>query len=129
MDILADGGVDLVLTGHTHTFERFVLRRDDGHEMHLLNISGRPRDSFLWFGADDRRAQDLRGRVEPWLEEIGWLGLDRWDVQQADAMLGDGFDQFALLTVDPDGGVTLDVRYLVDEDPPQFRRPGPVRLR
>ena len=26
-------------------------------------------------------------------------------------------------------GVTLDVRYLVEEDPPQFRRPGPVRLR
>jgi hypothetical protein len=50
-------------------------------------------------------------------------------VEQEDAMLGDGFDQFALITVDPTGGFSLDVRYLVEEDPPQFRRAEPVRLR
>lgn len=129
VDILADGGVDIVLTGHTHTYERFRLRRDDGREIHLLNISGRPRDAFLWFGASDRRARDLRGREDAWLEEIGWLGLDRWTVVQEDAMLQHEADQFALLTLEPEGGVVLDLRFLASEEPPSFRKVAPVRLR
>jgi 3',5'-cyclic AMP phosphodiesterase CpdA len=129
VDILAEGGVDLVLTGHTHTYERFRLRRDDGREMHLVNVSGRPRDSVLWFGAAERRARDLRGREEEWLAEIGWLGVDRWDIAQEDAMLDDEADQFALVTAEPGGGMVLDVRFLEDEDPPTFRAPRAVRLR
>jgi hypothetical protein len=114
-DILADAGTDVVLTGHTHTYERFRMTRSDGHEMQLINISGRPRDAFLWIGSEDRRAQDIRGREHEWLDDMGWIGLDHWTVEQIEYMeKDDEGDEFAVLTVEPEGGVDLRVHFLTE---------------
>jgi hypothetical protein len=129
-DILADAGVDVVLAGHTHTYERFRMVRNDGRTVHLINVSGRPRNAFLWHGSSDRRAQDIRGGEAAWLEELGWLGVDHWEITQEEVMLEkDEADQFALFTVEPDGGLVMEMRFL-DEDEPDGTRDGePVRLR
>ncbi|GJM44915.1 MAG: hypothetical protein DHS20C21_17570 [Gemmatimonadota bacterium] len=130
VDLLADGGVDLIVTGHTHTYERFRMVRSDGHTIDLINISGRPRDKFLWFGSRERRARDIRGQEGTWLDQVGWLGLDHWGVVQEDVMARKGeANQFAILTVEPAGGVVLELFYLDDDEPGGFRRPDPVRLR
>ena len=122
-DIFADAGVDLILVGHTHTYERFTVTRKDGRGFHLINLSGLPKPSFLWFGAGERRAQDLRGNELGWLHAHGWTDLAGWTVTQNDVMTKDEANQFGLFTVDAEGGVTLSVRYL-------DRRPiePPVRL-
>jgi hypothetical protein len=109
-DILLDGGTDLVLSGHTHTYERFRLERSDGKVLHLVNVSGRPRNGFLWFGAAERRARDLTGREKPWLRGRGWPALTGWTILQEDAMVADEADQFALFTVSP-AGLALEVFY------------------
>jgi hypothetical protein len=127
VDLLIDGGVDLLLTGHTHTHERFRLRRADGREIDLVNLSGRPRNDLLWFGAAPRRARDLRGREKAMLAESGWLDLDRWEITQTEAMLADDADQFAIVTIGPDGGLWLEARFL--EDDGSFRRGETIRLR
>jgi hypothetical protein len=111
-DRLVEGGVDLVLAGHTHTFERFVLRRADGRELQLVNFSGRPREAIFWFGAEDRRARDIRGRETAWLEERGFTGTERWSIRQEDPMIADEANQFGLFTVHPDGGLDLEVHFL-----------------
>lgn len=114
-DILADGKVDLVLTGHTHTYERFRIRRSDGQGMVVVNFSGRPRDSILWFGSSAREARDLRGREEAALSEAGWTDLDRWEIRQEDAMLGGGSNQYGEFTVGADGALTMEVIFLDPE--------------
>ncbi|MGQ0721842.1 MAG: metallophosphoesterase family protein [Candidatus Eiseniibacteriota bacterium] len=130
VDLLVDAGVDVVLTGHTHTFERFRLVRDDGRSLHLVNISGRPRDAFLWIGAGERRARDIRGEETAFLEEAGWTGLERWKITQEELMRKEGeADQFALFSVEEDGGLTLEMRFLDDEEPDGMRHGAPVRLR
>lgn len=128
-DILADGRVDLVLSGHTHTYERFRLRRSDGREFVLVNISGRPRDSLLWFGGSTREARDLRGREEAALAESGWTDLDRWDVIQEEAMLGNGSNQFGLFAVGADGSLTMEVSFLQPERIGELAERGAVRIR
>lgn len=129
-DILADGGVDILLTGHTHTYERFRLERSDGYRMDLVNLSGRPRDSVFWVGASERRAQDIRGREGSFFAEEGWKGVgERWGILQEEAMVEDEADQFALFTVEPDGGLTMEVRYLDDDEPDGVRKSPSVRLR
>ena len=126
-EILADGGVDLVLTGHTHTFERFTVMRRDGRGFHLVNLSGRPAPSFLWLGASERRAQEIHGDATAWLYDKGWRDLDGWTVSQEDVMAGDEANQFGLFTVDGDGGIALAMHFL--ERPLLKRPPGPpVRL-
>lgn len=127
-DILADGGVDLVLTGHTHTYERFRLERADGRVMTLLNVSGRPRESVLWIGDGARRARDLRGGEARWLAEHGWTGLDGWRVTQEEAMVRDEADQFAVIAVAADGGLTVEMRFLDDEAAGGCRSAPAVRL-
>jgi len=127
-DILLDGGVDLVLAGHTHTYERFRLRRDDGKELVLINVSGRPRDSFLWFGAGSRRARDLYGREIAWFHARGFTGLEGWSVAQEDVMVEDEANQFAILEVTPDGSVTLEMNYLDPESPDGLRREPTVAI-
>ncbi|MCA9750554.1 MAG: metallophosphoesterase, partial [Gemmatimonadetes bacterium] len=115
-DFLADGGVHVILTGHTHTYERFVLTRDDGRTMHVVNLSGRPRGSAFGFGAGRRRARDIRGEEAEKLGEWGWRDLARWSVTQEDAMRKeDEANQFAAFTVEPDGGLMMEVHF-VDED-------------
>ena len=117
-DILADGGVDLVLVGHTHTFERFTVMRRDNRGFHLVNLSGTPEPSFLWFGAGERRAQEIHGDATPWLYEKGWRNLDGWTVSQEDVMVKDEADQFGLFNVDAEGGISLTMHFL-------GRAPGP----
>lgn len=111
-DILADGGVDVIFTGHTHTYERFLLRRSDGRSLRLVNISGRPRESILWFGAYDRRARAIRGRENAWLREHGFPRLDDWEIRQEDVMTGGGSNQYGIVTVESGGGLVMDVRFL-----------------
>jgi hypothetical protein len=129
-DLLVEAGTDVVLTGHTHTFERFRLVRGDGRTLHLVNISGRPRDAFLWIGAGKRRARDIRGEEAAFLAEAGWTGLERWKITQEDLMPKEGeADQFALFSVEEDGGLVLEMRFLDDEEPDGMRHGAPVRLR
>jgi 3',5'-cyclic AMP phosphodiesterase CpdA len=112
-DLFADGGVDLVLVGHTHTYERFTITRSDGRGFHLVNLSGRPVPSFLWFGAEERRAEDIRGNETAWLYKNGWRGLEGWSVTQEEVMLKqEEADQCALFSVDPEGGITFEPYFL-----------------
>ena len=127
-DLLLDGGTDLVLVGHTHTYERFRFERNDGAEAVLVNISGRPRTSFLWFGRSARKAHDIAGEESEWLGKRGWKNLDRFTVTQEHWMGGGGMNQYALFTVDGDGGILLDVRYIDDGGGDEIRSPQ-VRLR
>lgn len=113
-DILLDGGVDLVLTGHTHTYERFLLEKGGGR-MWMINVSGRPRTElpFRWEG--QRRATDIRGEEKEKLSKWGWTGLDGWTITQVDAMTGEAHDQFAVISVDGEGNLLLEM-YFLDED-------------
>jgi hypothetical protein len=112
-NILADGGVDLILCGHTHTYERFRVTRDDGKGFYIVNLSGRPRPTFLWFGDDARRAQMIQSGAERfWLYEQGWRDLDGWEFTQEDCMVHDEADEYAVFRVEPDGGMTMAVRFM-----------------
>jgi len=115
VDLLADGGVDLVLSGHTHTYERFTLTRSDGAGFGLVNLSGRPRDAFLWFGAGARRAEDIRADADTWLTDAGW-DLGDWSVTQDAVMGSPELNQYGIFTVGPDGQLGLEVRFLARED-------------
>ena len=129
VDLLLNAGVDLVLTGHTHTYERFrITRRADGRSLQLVNISGRPRPSFLMFGAGARRAQDIRGRESERLEAAGWRGLGDYEIVQAQAMTGDEADQFGLFTVEADGGLLQEMVWLDEDAAAGYRIDAPVRL-
>jgi len=110
-DLLADGRVDLVLSGHTHTFERFTLTRSDGRQLVVMNVSGRPRPSFLFFGAGARRAHDIRGSEEGWLFEHGWA-LDGWTVSQNDVMTEREANQFVMVDVLATGELSATVHWL-----------------
>jgi hypothetical protein len=126
-DILLDGGTDLVLTGHTHTYERFRVTRSDGRSLHLVNLSGRPRNAFLWIGASERRARDLRGREARWLRERGWPALTGWTIVQEDAMTGDEANQFGVFTVST-SAFTLEMYFDRGEAAPWARSPAvPLR--
>jgi hypothetical protein len=129
-DALLDGGVDVVLTGHTHTYERFRLRRlADGRSLRVVNLSGRPRASFLWIGDGSRRARPIAGKEREWLRDEGWDGVDRWEIAQEDAMTSGDADQFAVIAVEPDGGVLMDLYYLDPAAPDGLRRDPTVRLK
>ncbi len=129
VDLLADGGVDVVLTGHTHTYERFHLRREDGREIAVINVSGRPRTSFLWVGAGARRPRDIAGRENEWLAEEGFHGLESWEIRQVERMTEENeANQYAVFTVEPDGGLVLEMNYLAPGSSTE-RRASPVRLR
>lgn len=127
-DILLDGGVDLVLCGHTHTFERFAIERADGRRLQLVNISGRPRDDFLWIGSGPRHARDIAGRELDWLADKGWRDLAGWRIEQLAAMVDDEANQFGLFTLAPDGGLTLEMHFLERSESTGVRREAPVTL-
>lgn len=113
--ILADGGVDLVLTGHTHTYERFRLTASGGPSFQLINVSGRPRPSFWWIGRSARMARDIAGRETQVLHEQGWRDLGGWQIEQLDAMLGRGANQWVELHLLGEGRIEAEVFYLVEE--------------
>lgn len=132
-ELLFYGGVDLILTGHTHTYEVFRLSDSKGDQMHLVNISGRPRGDFLWMGRSgvlwiggvSRRAIDIAGREESWLRRLGWTIPDGWSVDQEDSMTKRQANQFCVFTVEEDGGVLLKPAFL-DDDSPRGLRWGPI---
>lgn len=126
--ILIDGGVDLILTGHTHTYECFLLEREDGRRMNLVNLSGRPRTSILWRGDGRREARDIAGKEMEWLAEAGWRELEGWRIRQTDAMVDDESNQFGLFSIDDSGGISLEVFFLDDDSPDGVRRGAPVEL-
>ena len=128
-DLLLHGGVDIVVVGHTHTYEHFHLqRRADGRTLRLLNLSGRPRPGFLFFGAGARRAQDIRGREIEWLAAQGWQGIADYEVIQVDAMTGQETNQYGWFVVDSDGGMSMELNRQDPEDPAVFRSDAPVAL-
>ena len=131
VDALIDGGVQVVLTGHTHTYERFqVVRKRDGKKLDVINASGRPRPSVLWVGASLRRARDIRGSESAWLTGKGYQGLEQWKITQVDLMQKqDEADQFGLFTVEPGGGLTLEMHFIDAEAPGGFRSAPSVRIR
>lgn len=125
-EIFLDGGVDLVLTGHTHTFEHFRLERGDaGFDM--INVSGRPRTAVLWFGASRRKARDWRGTELIEMADEGWEQLEGWSVSQVDAMLDDEANQFLILDLPSAGAPSYRVHYL-DEDAPDGQRVSAPRI-
>jgi hypothetical protein len=125
-------GADLVLTGHTHTFERYRLTDPDGDRFHLVNVSGRPRNSFLWWGDGARRAQDIRGREVEFLARTGWRreDIEGWTVEQRDAMTEKETEanQWAEVTVHPDGRVELETFFLVDRGESGYESRGKFTL-
>ena len=127
-EILAGGGVDIILCGHTHTYERFRIARENGDVMSLINLSGRPRNSFLWFGARSRRAKDLRDKETKWLAKKGWEDLEGWTITQEDAMTKNEANQFGLFSVKTDGSVSLEMYYLDKDSPDGFRLDPEVEL-
>lgn len=111
-EMLAAGGVDLVLVGHTHTYERFRLTNAEG-SFQLMNVSGRPRNAALWYGKKQRRAHDVAGREIEFLRDEDWTALEGWTIEQLDAMTDDERNQFVELRVSPEG-LEAEVFYLVD---------------
>jgi hypothetical protein len=128
-DILLDGGVDLVLVGNTHTYERFLLRRSDGRQLRHINISGRPRTDLNWFRDRTRRPKDISGREGEWLTAKGWQNLAGWEIVQEEAMTKDAANQFGLFTVEADGGLLMETYYLDPESPTGTRRSPRVRVK
>jgi hypothetical protein len=134
---LFHGGVDLILTGHTHTYERFVIRSGDGREMDLINISGRPRGGLMWLGAlsrlwgggVSRKSLDLTGREDFWFTDSGWAIPSGWSIVQADAMLEDEANQFGVFTIEADGGILLEMAFLDDGEPGGLRWAPTVRIK
>lgn len=127
-DLLLDGGVNLVLCGHTHTYERFTLTRADGRRLELVNLSGRPRNEFLWFGRSARRARDIAGRELSWLAGKGWRDLGGWRIEQRAAMVEDESNQFGIFTVTPAGRISLEMCFLDERQPAGLRREPPLPI-
>ncbi|GEM_PF-3981421 len=128
-DILLDGGVDLVLVGNTHTYERFLLGRTDGRQMHHVNLSGRPRTNIHLFRDWTRWPRDISGKEREWLSKRGWGDLGGWKIVQEEVMLDDAANQFALIHVDSGGGLTLEMFYLDADEPSGLRRTRGVRIK
>jgi len=128
-DHFLDSGVSLVLSGHTHTYERFRIERSDGASFHHVNTSGRPRTDIFWYGDGARRARDIAGREAEWLDEKGWGDLDRWTFVQEDAMTDDAANQFLLFHVDAGGGIRFEPFFLDDDAPGGLRRGATIPIR
>lgn len=101
---LSDGGVDVVFAGHVHTYESFELERN-GRKMWFVNVSGWP--STWWFPGK-RRARELQDANQH-LTEQGF-DMRHWQVEQIDFMRRwEEGNQFALIAVDPCGGLEIKV--------------------
>ena len=112
-ELLLDAGVDLVLVGHTHTYERFVLEKG-GRSMDLVNLSGRPRTAILWIGDGARRARDIAGKEVERLRAQGWRDLEGWSISQESVMLDEEENQFAIFEA-TDSTLTMSVRFLGED--------------
>ncbi len=112
--ILAEGGVDLVLAGHTHTYERFHLQTRTGAGFDLINVSGRPRGEFLGIGKGGRRARRIAGEEIADLKRRGWKDLEGWRIEQLDAMVDAEADQWVELRIASADSVVGEVFFLRD---------------
>ena len=128
-DILADGGVDLVLCGHARTCERFLVERTDGARMVFANLSGRPYPSALRPGERARRTDNVRGGEMEFFAQNGWKNLDRWRISQEHVMHENEANQFGVVTVGADGSLLLDVSYLDGDAPDGLRAEKTVWIR
>ena len=125
-DMLADAGVDVIISGHTHSFENFRLIRDDGRQIYLLNVSGKPTGGF---GKDRRRGRDIHGREMETFEKLGWRNLDRWQITQEQVMDVDEANQFVLIDVSPTGGMKGVVTFLDKDEKTGVRSWPEFRIR
>lgn len=111
---LNDGGIDLVLSGHIHTYEVFLLKRN-AKQMWALNVSGRPKGKVLGVSKGSRRPKDWGNQAKKELasDRFGFTRLDQWEITQLDYMSkSEEADQFAVITVDETGNLEIEVRSL-----------------
>ena len=107
-EIMIDGGVDLVLTGHTHTYEVIRVSRG-GRAMLSVNVSGKSGGSRRARPVSDpKTAFAARG----W-DMSGWEGVSQGAVMPA----GSTVNQFGLVTVTADGGLECAIHHVGDPRP------------
>ena len=116
------------MTGHTHTYERFDLTSPAGERLTLVNVSGRPRNSFLWIGAGARRANGIAGAEREWLQARGWTIPEGWAIEQRDHLAGEESNNFGIFTVDAHGAIELRMAYLDEVASDGLRIEAPVRI-
>jgi hypothetical protein len=96
-----------VLSGHVHSYEIFQLQRNN-RRMWTLNVSGRPTGWFQGKRMPKDWRTDPRTPLENWEFRTR---LDQWTVTQKRYMSdSDKADQFALVTVDSDGRLTIELQ-------------------
>lgn len=107
---LIEGGVDLVITGHVHSYEVFKLKRGD-HSMWTLNTSGTPGAWYrtLW---DWARRKGTRW-PKNWDSEKKMEKFDLsddWEARQLTYMTkSTKVDQFAVITVGKAGRLDIEL--------------------
>ena len=107
-EILIDGGVDLILTGHVHSYEVFKLERG-GRQMWSVNASGKP--TGIW-RSGQRMPSNWQGRELEQLKEKGFdTRLEQWTIRQLDFMTNETKqNQLAVMTVDAVGSLQIEIR-------------------
>jgi membrane-associated phospholipid phosphatase len=123
-DLLADFGADLVIAGHTHTYERFVLTRDDGSRIQVVNASGRPTGLF----SGSRRARDISA-------DPGWTrGFQDLETEGGRFGVAQPFfarrpaNQFAWLDVSPTGAMKLSSYVVIPGEESGLLEPSVIDL-
>ena len=103
--ILIDGGVALVLSGHTHTYEVLRVSRD-GRSMLSVNVSGKAGGS--------RRARPVTNPVEAFARR-GW-DMRGWEAVSQGAVMPSGplVNQFGLVTVNAEGELECAIHHVGD---------------
>ena len=117
-EILIDSGVDLVLTGHVHSYETFLLKHNR-KRIWSLNVSGKPTGLFSFWKW--RMPQNWMGRETKMLAQSGFkTRLDQWQIEQTDYMKkAERKNQFAVVTVDSNGNLDIKVHFLLS---PKLKR-------
>jgi hypothetical protein len=113
-EVLLDGGVDLVLSGHVHSYEIFHLERD-GKQMWSVNVSGKPKG----LTTASRRPRNWAGKEMEELAKAGFeTRLEAWQIKQEDYLQRDEeANQFALITVGRDGNLDVEIRSIDASEP------------
>ncbi|MBQ01956.1 MAG: hypothetical protein CL477_14900 [Acidobacteria bacterium] len=107
-EILIDGGVDLVLTGHTHTYEVLRVSRG-GRSMLSVNVSGKAGGS--------RRARSVQDPMTAFGRR-GW-DMRGWDAVSQGAVMPSGpmVNQFGLVTLTATGDLECVIHHVGDPTP------------
>jgi 3',5'-cyclic AMP phosphodiesterase CpdA len=108
-EILIDGGVDVVLTGHTHTYEVLPVTRG-GRAMLSVNVSGTSGGSRLVREVPDPPAEF----AERGWDLNGWTGVSQGAFMPPDNIV----NQFGLISVTPAGALDCAI-YHVGESAPR----------